>query len=57
MPRVTGMSLREAVDLLHRQRIKVKIVGTGVVRRQIPPAGVKVKAGTVCLIEAENGLQ
>ncbi|MCD6170256.1 MAG: PASTA domain-containing protein [Candidatus Latescibacteria bacterium] len=57
MPRVTGMSLREAVDLLHRQRIEVKIVGTGVVRRQIPPAGVKVKAGTVCLIEAESGLQ
>jgi cell division protein FtsI (penicillin-binding protein 3) len=56
MPRVVGMSLRQAVEILHRQGIEAKIVGTGVVLKQTPRAGGEIESGKVCLIEAESGI-
>jgi cell division protein FtsI (penicillin-binding protein 3) len=57
MPRIVGMSLRQAVEVLHRQGIEAKILGTGVVLKQTPRAGGEIESGTVCLIEAESGIR
>ncbi|MCG8604647.1 transpeptidase family protein, partial [bacterium] len=54
MPDLTHMSLRAAVSELSKRRLKVKIYGSGEIKRQDPPAGTKVSAGTTCLIECKE---
>ncbi|WP_051585757.1 stage V sporulation protein D [Caldanaerobius polysaccharolyticus] len=47
VPDLTGKTLREAMDQLNAYGIKVSISGDGIVIGQTPPAGTKVKRGTV----------
>jgi cell division protein FtsI (penicillin-binding protein 3) len=51
VPDVTGMGARDAVYMLESAGIKVKISGKGKVKRQSLPAGIKVTAGSQCIIE------
>ena len=51
MPNVTGMGARDAVFLLEKMGVKVRITGTGDVRGQSIPAGTSLKAGMTCRLE------
>lgn len=50
---VRGMSIRKALQELQRYDVKVVIEGSGVVRRQHPDAGSKLKEGTLVILKAE----
>ncbi|MDD2331391.1 MAG: penicillin-binding transpeptidase domain-containing protein [Candidatus Cloacimonetes bacterium] len=52
MPYLRGMSLRKAMKLAAQRKIKLKIDGSGIVRNQSIPPGVKLSPGTVCIVEA-----
>jgi cell division protein FtsI/penicillin-binding protein 2 len=54
VPDLTRMSLRKAVSELSKRGLKVKIYGSGEIKRQDPPAGTKLKVGSTCLIECES---
>jgi hypothetical protein len=45
MPSVTGLTLREAINLLHENKILWEIQGSGIVISQLPKAGSKVSNG------------
>ena len=51
LPRVLGLSIREAMRRLAPHRIEPVVIGNGIVVRQIPEAGKPVKPGSTCLIE------
>ena len=51
LPRVLGLSIREAMRRLAPHGIEPVVVGSGIVVRQIPEAGKSVKPGSTCLIE------
>ncbi|MCR5158139.1 MAG: transpeptidase family protein [Prevotella sp.] len=51
MPNVTGMGARDAVFLLEKMGLKVRITGTGDVKGQSIPAGTSLKAGMTCRLE------
>jgi cell division protein FtsI (penicillin-binding protein 3) len=48
MPRVEGLSLRQAMEALAPFGVEVEISGRGMVRGQSPPAGASLARGTVC---------
>jgi cell division protein FtsI (penicillin-binding protein 3) len=48
MPRVEGLSLRQAMEALAPFGVEVEISGRGMVRGQSPPAGASLASGTVC---------
>ena len=51
MPALTGMTLREALQILSEWQLAIEIEGSGVVVRQTPPAGKKMtEKGAVKLI-------
>ena len=51
LPRVVGMSTREAVKTLAEKGIEATIVGTGYVQRQSPEPGNLIYLGDRCIIE------
>jgi len=51
---VRGMSIRKALQELHRFDVKVVIEGSGIVKRQHPDAGSKLKEGTLVILKAEE---
>lgn len=48
MPNVHGMGARDAVFLLEKRGVKVKLSGTGSVKSQSIPAGISLQDGMVC---------
>jgi len=48
MPRVQGLSLRQAMDRLAPLDVKLEVSGRGVVVNQTPPAGAPLPAGALC---------
>lgn len=52
VPDVRGMPLREAVRCLTSRGVQVRVRGGGVVQRQNPPPGVRIRDRMVCLVEA-----
>ena len=48
LPDLTGFTVRDALEILIDYKIKVKIEGCGVVSKQIPGPGNKVKKGMIC---------
>ena len=48
MPRVQGLSLRQALDALAPLDVRLELSGRGVVVSQAPAAGEPVPAGTLC---------
>jgi len=51
---VRGMSIRKALQELHRFDVKVVIEGSGIVKRQHPDAGSRLKEGTLVILKAET---
>ena len=48
MPRVEGLSLRQALDALALLDVRIEVSGRGIVVSQAPPAGAPLAAGTLC---------
>lgn len=53
LPDVSGLTVREAVYILSVNQIKFKLIGSGVVTAQIPPAGTILFPGEICEIKCE----
>jgi cell division protein FtsI (penicillin-binding protein 3) len=51
VPLLVGMGLRDALTILENQKILVKVVGRGVIKKQSLAAGTKVSKGTTITIE------
>jgi cell division protein FtsI (penicillin-binding protein 3) len=50
MPRLAGLSLRQAMEALAPFGVRLEITGRGVVTGQTPPPGAPLPAGTVCRV-------
>ena len=50
-----GVKLRTAIAALEYQGVNFKVEGTGVVKRQKPAAGAKLKRGSRCYLVARKG--
>jgi cell division protein FtsI (penicillin-binding protein 3) len=48
MPRVEGLSLRQALDTLASFDVRLELSGGGIVVSQTPPPGAPLPAGTLC---------
>jgi len=57
MPKVVGLSVREALNRLTLANMQAKIQGSGKVVRQEPGPGVKVKAGAFCQLDCRATIQ
>lgn len=51
VPQLVGMGLRDALTILENQKIIVKVIGRGVIKKQSLAAGTKVLKGTTITIE------
>lgn len=51
MPDVTGMPLTDALYLLENKKLRVKVIGTGAVKKQSIAAGTKILPGNEIVIE------
>jgi cell division protein FtsI/penicillin-binding protein 2 len=56
MPKLTGLSMREAVIRLGQQKLRADITGRGKVLRQSPRAGSLVPAGAHCRITGSKSV-
>ncbi len=54
MPKLEGVSIREAIKLLSAAGIKCKVVGNGRVVSQSIAPGSTIKSGTECLLKCES---
>jgi len=53
MPKIVGLSMREAIAAVSSKGLSARIFGSGQVVRQEPEAGSKIKAGAQCMIECQ----
>jgi cell division protein FtsI (penicillin-binding protein 3) len=51
VPQLVGMGLRDALTILENQKITVKVIGRGVIKKQSLAAGTRVMKGTTITIE------
>lgn len=51
VPQLVGMGLRDALTILENQKIEVRVIGRGVIKKQSLAAGTKVVKGTTITIE------
>ncbi len=56
MPKVTGMSLRQAIAKLSGSGLSVKVTGTGRVVGQQPSAGSEMRVGATCHLECRASI-
>ncbi len=54
IPDVSGLSMREAFQVLSREGLNVKTVGMGRITRQEPAAGVEYQGRELCTLWGEN---
>lgn len=54
MPKVVGLTTREAVKLLSSYSISLKIEGSGRVKKQMPLPGKKLAQGVTCFLECRS---
>ncbi len=52
MPDVTGLPLRQAVNVLSAAQLQARITGSGIIRSQRPGAGSAVRPGATCVLRA-----
>ncbi len=52
MPNLVGMTLRKAVKTASERGVPVKIVGSGVIRKQSLLPGSRITGTSVCVLEA-----
>jgi len=48
MPRVQGLSLRQALEVLAPLDVRLEVTGRGIVVSQAPPPGAPLPAGAMC---------
>ncbi len=53
MPNLKGKTLVEAIKIAKKLKIKLKIKGKGIIEKQYPSPGQKIKIGQICEIIAE----
>jgi cell division protein FtsI (penicillin-binding protein 3) len=51
VPQLVGMGLRDALTILESQKITVKVIGRGVIKKQSLAAGTRVMKGAKITIE------
>jgi cell division protein FtsI (penicillin-binding protein 3) len=51
VPQLIGMGLKDALTILENQKIGVKVIGRGVIKKQSLTAGTKVFKGSTITIE------
>lgn len=51
VPKLIGMGLRDALSILENQKLSVKVIGRGVIKKQSLEPGTKVEKGTTITIE------
>jgi len=51
MPRLGGLSLRQAMETLAPHGVRLEITGRGVVTSQLPLPGAPLPPGTVCRLQ------
>jgi stage V sporulation protein D (sporulation-specific penicillin-binding protein) len=51
IPNVVGLTIREAINKLAVENLDVKVIGSGIVTKQTPPARFHVQAGQKILLE------
>lgn len=51
MPRLAGLSLRQAMEALAPFSVRLEITGRGVVTGQTPPPGSPLAAGAMCRLK------
>ena len=54
MPDVTGKSLRAGLQVLQHFNMDIKLVGSGMIVSQKPPAGTKLKNISTCILEMQQ---
>ncbi len=52
MPNLVGLTLRKAHQISSHNKIKIKIQGVGIVRKQSIMAGTRITPGNTCIIDA-----
>ena len=52
MPDLCGLTIRKAIQVAARENISLKIMGSGIVRRQSIQPGSRITNNTTCIIEA-----
>jgi cell division protein FtsI (penicillin-binding protein 3) len=53
MPNLEGMTIRRAVELLHRSGVRCRLQGSGLAVSQDPPPGTPLKPGSICVVKFE----
>ena len=54
IPRVLGLSVREALREMAKREVEVEVVGNGTVLRQEPAPGTRVEPGMVCKLKCQE---
>ena len=54
MPDVTGKSLRAGLQVLQHLNLGIKLVGSGRITSQQPPAGTELISGSECILEMQQ---
>jgi cell division protein FtsI (penicillin-binding protein 3) len=54
VPNLIGMSMREAVALMNQRDFNVRFIGFGIIYKQYPKAGAKMKPGETVLIRGKE---
>ncbi len=52
MPQLLGMPLRIAILHLQSHGVKIKIIGSGIVMKQVPESGILLQKNVLCVLEA-----
>ena len=56
VPKVIGLSIRDALNKFALENLHVLVQGSGTVVRQSPKSGEKIKRGARCVIECESSI-
>ena len=52
MPNLVGLTLRKALKAASEEGVEVRIIGSGIVRKQSLLVGSRISSGSVCILEA-----
>ncbi len=53
MPDLQGMTIRQALGLLHASGVRCRVQGSGLAVAQDPPPGTPLELGTICVVRFE----
>jgi cell division protein FtsI (penicillin-binding protein 3) len=56
MPDLTGKTIRQVLDLLHRAGMRCRLEGSGLAVSQDPPPGANISPGDICSVKFQSRL-